>query len=423
MNICPLLANRGLELSYKPVPRYILGFKTPDMLDFEIQQMTSRGDAIRRVSPYSTLADKLIQKRLMPKEKTVKIDYLAFSFPLAELRHCHKAGVAGYTSKTQTRYPLPPKVESYVASNDEEFEKYKSHVQEQLADFYIETLRVFVDRVLGLELSAPRGKGFNGYKESMNLCTRDGKSVGFIALGGNRNTVYFDIAGQGCQHIFSHTTTFVLHHWLNTVLSMTQLSRIDLAKDDYDDNFNCDYAHDAFKDGWFRTGKGGRMPELGCHHRFNYDDKMTPIYSAEMWSVGMRGNPIYWRIYNKKLEQDIKDGDFTWYRSEVELRKWTVDALLDVDLAFAGINGFAQSMVNKRGVRTKSMTKAKEAAVDIAARVKWFRRSCGKALSDILSFYDGDIETALGVILPDDSGGKLGIPPTYKRLINFAMEH
>ena len=43
MSLCPLLANSGLKLSYKPVPRYILGFKTPEMLDFEVQQMTARG--------------------------------------------------------------------------------------------------------------------------------------------------------------------------------------------------------------------------------------------------------------------------------------------------------------------------------------------------------------------------------------------
>lgn len=415
---CPVVVNSGLGISFKPVPRYILGFKTPEMLDFEIEKSGLKG-----VSPYTSLAEKLIKKRLSPKNKTVKIDHLSFSFPLAELRHCHRAGFAGYTSKTQPFYPLPPKVDSFTASNDDEFENYKIHVQEKLSDFYMKTLKIFTDLVLGFDCSTPRDKGFHGYRNSMTLVTKCGKEVGFIGIGGQRNTVFFQISGTGCQHLFSHTSTFVLHHWLNTVLSVSRLSRIDLAKDCYDDNFNCDYADAAYKDGWFRTGKGGAMPLMTSHHRYRYDEKMKPIYEAEMWSVGVRGNPIYWRIYNKKLEQGIIEESFSWFRSEVELRKWSIDALLEPDLAFAGINKFSQSMINEQGVRTKSMTKAKEASLDIASRVKWFRRSCGKALADILSFYDGDIEKSLGVILPDDSGGKLGIPPSYKQLINFAMEH
>ena len=79
-------------------------------------------------------------------------------------------------------------------------------------------------------------------------------------------------------------------------------------------------------------------------------------------------------------------------------------------------------MTNSVGIRTKSMNKAKAACLDLASRVKWIRHAAGKALGDILEILDGDIEHAMGLILPDDSGGKLGIPPTYHKLINHALE-
>lgn len=369
---------------------------------------------------YSSLAEKLIEKRLSKEYKLVKIDHLAFSFRLAELRHCHRAGIAGKTAKTQTFYPQPPKVETLVGDDLEHIEKHKLRIEAERSEFYLKTLKIFVDDVLGFDVSAPRDKGFHGYTNSMTMKSKNGQDVGFIGIGGQNDTVYIQISGFGCKHLFDHTTPFVLHHWLNTVFSVSHLSRIDLAKDDYDDNFDCNYAETAYLDGWFRSGKGGQMPTFKNASEYRYDNNMSRIYDVEMVAVGKRTSPIYWRIYNKKLEQGIKDVDLSWFRTEVELKKWSVDALLNPDLAFAGINAFSQSMVNQAGIRTKSMTKAKEAAVDVASRVRWIRRACGKALGDILDFYDGDIEQTFGLILPDDTGNKLGIPPSYKNLINFA---
>jgi len=39
-------------------------------------------------------------------------------------------------------------------------------------------------------------------------------------------------------------------------------------------------------------------------------------------------------------------------------------------------------------------------------------------LGDILETFEGDIERTLSVILPEETGGKFGLPPTYKQLIN-----
>ncbi|WP_281556531.1 replication initiation factor domain-containing protein [Thalassomonas sp. RHCl1] len=371
--------------------------------------------------PYSPLAERLIANRISGKKSTVKVDHLAFSFRLAELRHCHKAGFMGKSHKTQTLFPLPPKIENTSGKSIEEIDRHRLKIENILAEFYFQSLKVFVEHILGFDISIARGKGFHGYTDSMTMKTRNGVDIGFIGIGGQNNTVYIQISGQGCKHLFEHTDAFVLHHWLNTVLSVTQLSRLDLCKDDFDGNFDCDYARKAYIDGFFRSSDKGMSPGFGDNNKYSLDKDLNKVFTQEMVTVGSRTSVIYWRVYNKKLEQGIKEDDFIWYRSEAELKKWNVDALLDIDATFAGLCPFAQSMITTQGVVTKSMSKAKDACLELAGRVRWFRRMAGRALGDVLEIFEGDIEKAFGVLLPDDTGQKLGIPPTYQNLINQVL--
>ncbi len=355
------------------------------------------------------------------KFDAIKIDHIAFAFPIAELRQCRKSGQMGKTFRTQTKYPTLPEFKTCHSTDLDELEKHKNETTEKLKDFYERTLKTWVNEVLGFEMSPMRGRGLHGYKDSMTLRAH-GADVGFIGLGGQRDTIYFQISGTGCKSLFEHTNPFILHHWLSKVFTITKLSRIDLAFDDFDNNFNCDYAEQAHKDDWFRTSNRGMSPEVNPNHKYSYDKNMNKVFSQEMVCVGSRRSIIYWRIYDKKLEQGIKQDDFTWYRSEAELKKWSVDCLLNVAATFAGLCPFAGSINLEKGIRTKSMSKAKEVCLDIAARVRHVRRSAGKALGDILEILEGDIQQTIGLILPEDTGGKLGIPPTYKHLINHVIE-
>jgi len=382
---------------------------------------------------------------LMAHEKSdaIKVDHLAFSFPISALRHCRKAGAAnlhsdlvmGYKKSLFTDkdvpiikrikrhgiYPKPPVIKSSQAFGVDEYEAYKEKVANLMTDFYERTLKVWVNEVLGFEMSPMRGRGLNGYKDSMTL-RANGAEVGFIGLGGQGDTVYFQISGTGCKSLFSHTTPFVIHHWLSKVFTVTKLSRIDLAFDDFDENFDCDYAEKAYIDGWFRTSNRGKTPIINPNHKYTYDSDMNKVYEQEMICVGSRKSIVYWRIYNKKLEQGIKQEDLSWYRSEAELKKWSVDSLLNLAATFAGLCPFAASVDLDKGVRTKAMSKAKEICLDVASRVRHVRRSAGKALGDVLEAFEGDISKTMGLILPEETGGKLGIPPIYQQLINQVTE-
>ncbi|MGL1956077.1 MAG: replication initiation factor domain-containing protein [Colwellia sp.] len=389
---------------------------------------------------YNKKADSLISHK---KSNNIKIDYLAFTFPISALRHCRTAGSVNIATKiitgtkksfftdkevSQTKlikshgiWLEPPVIKSVETTGIEQYEAHKEYVDNQMRDFYEKTLKIWIEHVLGFELSPTRGKGFNGYTDSMNLRFM-GKDVGFIALGGQRNTVHFQISGTGCKALFEYTTPFVLHHWLAKVFSITKLRRVDLCFDDFDNNFNCDYAKKAYMDGFFRTSNRGPSPVCSPRNDYTYDSNLNEVYTQEMLCVGSRKSDLFWRIYNKKLEQGLKQDDLTWYRSEAELKRWDIDCLLNPAATFAGLCPFAASIDLDKGIKTKAMNKAKEVCLDVAARVRHVRRSAGKALGDILEIFHGDIEHTMGLILPEDTGGKLGIPSTYQQLINSVIK-
>ncbi|MCV5950285.1 replication initiation factor domain-containing protein, partial [Escherichia coli] len=77
------------------------------------------------------------------------------------------------------------------------------------------------------------------------------------------------------------------------------------------------------------------------------------IYTKEQYSIGSRTSRIYWRIYNKALEQKLANTGLVWYRSEVELKKWNVDVLLNPAGAYAALNDFAASISTAKKFNTK----------------------------------------------------------------------
>lgn len=366
--------------------------------------------------PYTKKAKELIDA---DKSEAIKIDHLAFSFKLSQLRHCSKAGFGITSKKGQSHFPAIPKIESYKSESGQSFQDYQTQVHHTLMNFYESTLVTFTDFVLGMQLGLTTGKGFHGYKDSMPL-KANGVQVGLVGIGGQRDTVYFQISGEGCKHLFQHITYFNLHHWLNKVLDITTLSRVDLCYDDFDGIYDCDHAVKAHCDGWFKTNPNCRQAKIDGYVTWDTSSS-TPHQITKMVTIGSRTSAIYWRIYDKKLEQFEKNEEeldlMHWYRSEVELKKWSTDVLLNVSAAFAGLCPYAKECANHQGVKTKQRKKVNDACAELASRVRHVRRQCGKALNDILDICGGDLYEAFGLIVPDDTAYKYGIPPTHKQLI------
>lgn len=371
----------------------------------DIQFVRDRADSkilpcLRKV-PVSSLAE---------RNSKIIIDHLAFSFPFSSLKNLERGGSA---ASKQFGWPKMPKWKDYegkflaqgkISAHDKALQVFN----QDSADSLFMRLESFTRNVLGLRLGGSRDKGFNGYTNSYRLLDLTGRiELGFVGLGGNNHTVYFQISGQGCKHVFSHTSPFVLHFWLAKVLQITHLTRADLAHDDFDGNFDCEYAIKAYHDDAFKGSLGGPMP------------KMTPCPEYQgrelvgyLVKVGSRKSNTYWRIYDKAAEQKLKGQ--VWFRSEVELKQCKIELLENPAKAFAGLNRFSASMNLENGFSVRSAVR--RATLDMASRIRWAKQQCGRTLSDICEHFGGDVFAAFGAVL-DERGGKFSLPDTQSTLI------
>ena len=212
---------------------------------------------------------------------------------------------------------------------------------------------------------------------------------------------------------------WAVHDWLHNVLGITSLARCDLAYDDYDGNFDCNYAEKAWYDDAYRTNARGRAPKLKPSHEIDRVENGAPVYSQEMICVGSRSSRVYWRIYNKALEQNLAQTGLVWYRTEVELKKWDIDVLLNPAGAFAALCAFSASIAVSRPFNTKPESKQTRCAC-LLASAYWMRRQYGKILTSLIEFHEGDIATVVGSLVRDNS--KFTFPDTYGKLVNHILE-
>lgn len=342
----------------------------------------------------------LADKTLSTAERMGKVafDHLAFTIKL------HK-----FEKLPCDAWVKLPDYHSYPDTEDGLFQ-FQEHV------ILVRHLRLeqFVQRVLGLRLGSTRSYGRFFYTQSRELLDKKGKvSVGFIAFGGNEDTVYFQISGTGCKHVFSHTNGHRLHHWL-TFFDVKVLRRADLCYDDFDGNFDCDYARLAYKDGAFKRNNGGRNPKIS--ETVDRDD--TGVL-GEIVRIGSRTSLVYWRIYNKALEQGV---DGVWYRTEVELKDVSLDVLLSAARHFAGLCPFAESINLSDKHALDTVFKQKKAALlTLEARTLWLRRQCGRAIYDLVEDWQLSAEETLIALVGNNPkhGGKLSAPEYYSSIIRF----
>lgn len=342
--------------------------------------------------------------------KLVIVDHLGFTVPLSSFKNLERAG-ADCTKENQWEKMPSSRDWSDLPEGTERQEAIERFNQASYEALF-ERMKQFTNRILRLSISAPRDKGLHGYQNSFRLLDSSGRvELGFIGIGGNANTVYFQISGTGCKHLFDFISPFALHFWLAKVLQVSHLTRIDLAFDDFDGNFDCEYAIKAYHDNAFQGFRGGPIPKMIPCPEYQGSELVGYIVK-----VGSRKSNTYWRIYDKAAEQGLKGQ--VWYRSEVELKNFNVDALLNPAMAFAGLNPFAASMNLENGSQLRRSVK--RAALDMAGRIRWAKQQCGRTLSDILEAFQGDISATLGAVL-DERGGKFCIPDTQANLLNMHL--
>ncbi len=329
-----------------------------------------------------------LRECLLVSANLVMIDHLAFSFSIRDLRHLVK-----YSSNYEFYLPTHPVKNAAISLStfNQRVREYEMDVMATLETLF----ENFVLREFGMHLSAPRNRGLHGYSDSFVLMDkRKQHELGLVGFGGNNETIFIQFSGLGCKYLFDHTTPQKLYQALVQGLGVTALSRIDLAADDYDGNFDIAYAKTAYFDGAFRTNARGNYPKMKPFIEYdgNGNENITAI------TVGSRKSKVYWRIYDKKQEQNIKDPNVVWFRNEVELKKCSIDVLFNPAAFFAGLCDFSASIEPTKG--TKLMLIGKKAVLDIKAKTAWARQQVGKTLAQLYSFYDGDLNEVFGLLIP-----------------------
>nr|WP_284108101.1 hypothetical protein [Escherichia coli] len=128
---------------------------------------------------------------------------------------------------------------------EHQIEQYNQAVQAA----YLHRLKIWLSSAFGLSMGPERDRGGFNYRCSAPLFSDDGGNNlhGFAFWGGNNNTVYIQISGLGCAHVFSGTEPQDVFKWLKH-LNITTLKRIDLAVDDFDGVFymRCSCSRSSF---------------------------------------------------------------------------------------------------------------------------------------------------------------------------------
>lgn len=349
------------------------------------------------------------------KRDLVIVDHLAFSCKFSSFANLERAGAEWRKAVQLPKMPRRPNLDN--VSGDER-DSVLAYFASESAHRLLARVRVWCREVLSLNVSAARDKGLHGYSNSYRLLDRTGRiELGFIGLGGNNDTIYFQISGQGCRHVFSRISNTSLAWWLSSVLDVAYLTRLDLAYDDFDGNFDCDYALKAYGDGWFRReGSKGGYPKLLDCPEWKLTDKGM-VKTGHIVKVGSRSSLNYWRIYDKAAEQGIADK--VWFRSEVELKTVPVTALANPAKAFAGLTKFSGSLNIEHGINVRCFVE--RVALDMSARIRWVRQQCGRTLSDMVEYFQGDLNWCFGLLV-DERGGKLGLPDAHASLLNLYLE-
>ncbi|HCS4145510.1 TPA: replication initiation factor domain-containing protein [Salmonella enterica] len=350
-------------------------------------------------------------------ENVVRVDALSFSFNVSYMRDLSQwhefKSVSGYNG-VLPEFPNAPSQIDFRTGLALSADDYQRQLDDYLHEHYsavYQRIFLFFDRIFGLSVGPVRSRGMQGYSHSCRLFSPDGKhECGWLMFGGiaQKNTAHVQLSGVGCRHLFMHTTPYLLWNTLRG-LGVTRLSRVDLCFDDFTGNFSTAYALTAYDDRAFLTGAGGCIQQLDIRRPRAGDRlKGDTIY------VGARKSRIYWRIYDKALEQNL-DG-VSWFRSEVELKKVTVDVLSNVDAYFVGICDYSASVISKHIEHAQKLPPDERRVqenllpcLELLGRVKRVRRQFAKIAGDVLDIFDGDTGAAFGLLACSDAVEKYSL--------------
>ncbi|WP_161627439.1 replication initiation factor domain-containing protein [Pseudogulbenkiania ferrooxidans] len=186
-------------------------------------------------------------------------------------------------------------------------------------DDFIATMSLKLLHIFGFGVASKRPKGMNFYRDTWVL-GQDDVCYGNLSFGGQRNTICVQLTAVGCMAANSGWEQR-LHDFLQLEAINPRLTRVDVAYDDFEGEYNADQMYADVQAGLFNCG--GRNPFV--EKRSDWDN---PDGSGRTLYIGKRQNGKFCRGYEKGREQGSKSSE--WFRVEVEFK--SVDRIIPLDI-------------------------------------------------------------------------------------------
>lgn len=234
--------------------------------------------------------------------------------------------------------------------------------------------------IFGFGIGVKRKTGLHFYSHSWEL--QDG--FGLLLAGHGTGRIGIDINGTGLSYAADGWQSR-LHTFMSLTLNRAQISRIDLAYDDFEGRFSVDWALDQFMTGGFSlTNNQPKPSQMG--------NWLTPDDEGRTLGVGKRKNGKYARIYEKGKE--LGDKSSLWVRHELELRN--KDRIIPFDVLINPTSYFRAAYpcfmdFPMEAPLIRIATKQKESKITWNKALAILTTSYGKYLHQFRQVYNDDV--------------------------------
>jgi phage replication initiation protein len=233
-------------------------------------------------------------------------------------------------------------------------------------------------------------RGWSGYRRRFDI-----EGVGLLALGGNGDTIHFEVTGTGCAQV---------RDWEDLRQTVEEyngrITRADVASDDFDGKrYNLQWCRGQYE-------AGGFDPSRGARPQAKLIDDMGTGAGCTLY-VGSRESGKLFRGYEKGKKEDAEQK--AWFRLEVEYRAVHREIPLQI-LVMPGayLAGAYPCLADCDIEQQQIKTFAYSAAACIKKAVDHAKQQAGRAVHALLVLNGGDIKNAIDII---------HVPELPKRLI------
>jgi phage replication initiation protein len=213
------------------------------------------------------------------------IDYLSFTLKAADFFETYKEGGS-----------VPYRLQGMSWRHDLSFD-FADFCQSTVNSFLCCVNRAGHQAEISLKL---RDRGMFGYRTSMILMDSDCQQIGVAAFDGNKGSLFISITGRGCR-LFDMD---VVSSWLKR--AGANITRVDIAHDDFEGNYNVRFALDAYYSGQF---------DLRSRPSARFIDDLGSGAGCTLY-VGNPTNGKGCRIYEKGKQ--LGDKESPWVRWELQ---------------------------------------------------------------------------------------------------------